>query len=90
MGGVGRAGGWRAVALALTPEPTVPVHCPRPPLPACLPAPADLVELLQASAAPLVQVLAAEMERGQERRGSQTVGARFRDQLRDLMQRLDA
>ena len=34
--------------------------------------------------------LAAEMERGQERKGSQTVGARFRDQLRDLIQRLDA
>ncbi|PRW61206.1 myosin-1-like isoform X1 [Chlorella sorokiniana] len=50
----------------------------------------DLVALLQASSAPLVQLLAAEMERGQERRGSQTVGARFRDQLRDLIQRLDA
>ena len=53
------------------------------------PLPADLVALLQASSAPLVQLLAAEMERGQERRGSQTVGARFRDQLRDLIQRLD-
>ena len=51
---------------------------------------ADLVALLQASSAPLVQLLAAEMERGQERRGSQTVGARFRDQLRDLIHRLDA
>lgn len=52
--------------------------------------PADLVALLQASRSPLVQVLAAEMERGQDRKGSQTVGARFRDQLRDLIQRLDA
>lgn len=46
--------------------------------------------LLQASSAPLVQLLAAEMERGKERRGSQTVGARFREQLRDLIHRLDA
>ena len=60
------------------------------PLPCTPSLPADLVALLQASAAPLVQLLAAEMERGQERRGSQTVGARFRDQLRDLIQRLDA
>lgn len=56
---------------------------------ACPPL-ADLVALLQASDAPMVQVLAAEMERGQERRGSQTVGSRFRDQLRDLIARLDA
>lgn len=60
------------------------LRCPAAPLLA------DLVALLQASSAPLVQRLAAEMERGQERRGSQTVGARFRDQLRDLIQRLDA
>ena len=46
--------------------------------------------LLQASGAPLVQALAAEVAAGQERRGSSTVGAQFRDQLRDLIQRLDA
>lgn len=53
---------------------------------------ADLVELLAASSAPLAAALAAEMEGGAggERRGSATVGARFRDQLRDLVQRLDA
>ena len=46
--------------------------------------------LLQGSRAPLVAELGGELEAGAERRGSQTVGARFRDQLRDLMQRLDA
>lgn len=46
--------------------------------------------LLQASGASLVQVLAGDMQVAQDRKGSQTVGARFRDQLRDLMQRLDA
>jgi hypothetical protein len=64
--------------------------------PACLPA--DLVALLQASRLPLVQLLAGEMAGGErgaqqgpgDRKGSQTVGARFRDQLRDLVQRLDA
>lgn len=46
--------------------------------------------LLQGSHEPLVQALAREMASGQERKGSQTVGARFREQLRDLIQRLDA
>jgi hypothetical protein len=56
------------------------------------------VALLQASRLPLVQLLAGEMSGGErgaqpgpgDRKGSQTVGARFRDQLRDLVQRLDA
>ncbi|KAL4423973.1 hypothetical protein ABPG75_001274 [Micractinium tetrahymenae] len=50
----------------------------------------DLVVLLQASSAPLVQLLAGDLQAAQDRKGSQTVGARFCDQLRDLMQRLDA
>ncbi|PSC73257.1 myosin-1-like [Micractinium conductrix] len=50
----------------------------------------DLVALLQDSSAPLVQALAGELQRGQEKRGSQTLGARFREQLRDLVARLDS
>lgn len=49
----------------------------------------DLVEVLAASAGELVVALAREMTLGQERSRSQTVGARFRDQLKDLMARLD-
>ena len=41
------------------------------------------------SQAPLLQLLAGELARVQERKGAQTVGSRFRDQLRDLLQRLD-
>lgn len=55
------------------------------------PLAADLVQLLQGSQEPLVQALAGEMLRAQQdKKGSQTVGARFREQLRDLIQRLDA
>lgn len=46
--------------------------------------------LLQSSSAPLVQLLAEEVQVGQDRKGMQTVGARFREQLRDLMLRLDS
>ncbi|KAK9810086.1 hypothetical protein WJX72_004563 [[Myrmecia] bisecta] len=49
----------------------------------------DLVELMETSGEPLLQHLAAEIAKTQEKRGSQTVGSRFRDQLKDLIQRLD-
>ena len=48
--------------------------------------------VLRSSSEPLVEALGAEMQTRQEsstKKGSQTVGARFRDQLRDLMQRLE-
>ena len=50
---------------------------------------ADLVGVMLGSQAPLLQLLAGELARVQERKGAQTVGSRFRDQLRDLLQRLD-
>ena len=49
----------------------------------------DLIQVLAASSFPLVVSLAGEMTKGQERSRSQTVGARFRDQLKDLMIRLN-
>ncbi|KAK9866994.1 hypothetical protein WJX84_009703, partial [Apatococcus fuscideae] len=49
----------------------------------------DLVGVMLGSQAPLLQLLAGELARIQERKGAQTVGSRFRDQLRDLLQRLD-
>ncbi len=51
---------------------------------------ADLVLLLRGSQEPLVQALAVEMALEQDRKGTQTVGSRFRAQLQDLIQRLDA
>lgn len=50
---------------------------------------ADLVGVMLGSHAPLLQLLAEDLARVQERKGAQTVGSRFRDQLRDLLQRLD-
>lgn len=49
----------------------------------------DLVVVLAESDAALVVALSNEMSKGQERSRAQTVGARFRDQLKDLMTRLD-
>ena len=49
----------------------------------------DLAGVLAAAGDALVVALAEEMVKGQERSRAQTVGARFRDQLRDLMARLD-
>ncbi len=50
---------------------------------------ADLVGVMLGSHGPLLQLLAEDLARVQERKGAQTVGSRFRDQLRDLLQRLD-
>lgn len=44
---------------------------------------------MSASTQPLLAVLTVEIRRSQERKGSQTVGFRFREQLQDLIQRLD-
>lgn len=49
----------------------------------------DLVQVLMAASVELVVAIAGEMTKGQERSRAQTVGARFRDQLKDLMSRLD-
>lgn len=49
----------------------------------------DLVRILMAANVELVVAIAGEMTKGQERSRAQTVGARFRDQLKDLMARLD-
>lgn len=49
----------------------------------------DLVAVLAGANRALAVELAQEMVKGQERSRSQTVGARFRDQLRDLMTKLD-
>jgi len=49
----------------------------------------DLAALLAGAGCGLVAALTGELTVGQERRGAQTVGARFRDQLRDLIARLD-
>jgi myosin-5 len=49
----------------------------------------DLAAVLAGAGCGLVAALAGELAVGQERRGAQTVGARFRDQLRDLIARLD-
>ena len=44
---------------------------------------------MSASTQPLLAVLAVEVRKAQEKRGSQTVGFRFREQLQDLILRLD-
>jgi len=49
----------------------------------------DLVGVLGAAGDALVVSLSGEMTKGQERSRSQTVGSRFRDQLKDLMARLN-
>ena len=49
----------------------------------------DLVQVLATAQERIVVELSLEMTKGQERSRSQTVGARFRDQLKDLMARLD-
>ena len=49
----------------------------------------DLVQVLMAASVEVVVAIAGEMTKGQERSRAQTVGARFRDQLKDLMARLD-
>ena len=51
--------------------------------------PADLVELLTTSRQGLVADLAPELAAVSERRGKGTVAARFREQLQDLVQRLE-
>ena len=51
---------------------------------------ADLVILLERGGSPLVQQLAEDLAHEQTNRSaSSTVGARFREQLRDLIARLD-
>ena len=54
-----------------------------------LPGPADLVAMLEGSREELVAGLAREMAAGQAGRASNSVAARFRDQLRDLIARLN-
>lgn len=49
----------------------------------------DLINILENSSDDLVMEIAGELKIGQDRSKSQTVGARFRDQLRDLIGRLD-
>lgn len=49
----------------------------------------DLVEVLSKSSKELAVAVSREMTKGQERSRAQTVAARFRDQLKDLMTRLD-
>ena len=58
------------------------------PLCSVVPA-ADLIELLHASQQGLMQQLAVHIAAGQEKKSAQTVGSRFRDQLKDLIARLD-
>ncbi len=50
---------------------------------------ADLVQVMQASQHPLLAQLAVGIAAAQDKRGSQTVGNRFREQLQDLITRLD-
>jgi myosin heavy subunit len=50
---------------------------------------ADLVQLMLASQDPLLAQLAVGIAASQDKRGSQTVGNRFREQLQDLITRLD-
>ena len=54
-----------------------------------LPRPADLVAMLEGSSEGLVAGLARELAAGQAGRASSSVAARFREQLRDLIARLD-
>ena len=50
---------------------------------------ADLVEVMKGSGQGLMQQLASTVAAAQVTRSSQTVGTRFRDQLKDLIARLD-
>jgi myosin heavy subunit len=50
---------------------------------------ADLVQLMLGSEHPLLAGLAVDIATSQAKRGSQTVGNRFREQLQDLITRLD-
>ena len=50
---------------------------------------ADLVEVMKGSGQGLMQQVAALTALAQVTRTSQTVGTRFRDQLKDLITRLD-
>ena len=50
---------------------------------------ADLVRVMQASQQPLLAQMAVGIAAAQDKRGSQTVGFRFREQLQDLITRLD-
>lgn len=50
---------------------------------------ADLVKMMLASTQPLLNTLAVDVAKSQEKRGSQTVGFRFREQLQDLISQLD-
>ena len=50
---------------------------------------ADLVKMMTDSKQPLLNMLAVDIAKSQEKRGSQTVGFRFREQLQDLISRLD-
>lgn len=50
---------------------------------------ADLVQLMLGSQQPLLAKLAVDVAGAQDKRGSQTVGNRFREQLQDLITRLD-
>lgn len=53
------------------------------------PAPADLTRIMCGSGHPLLAEIAVGIAAGQDKRGSQTVGFRFREQLQDLISRLD-
>ena len=44
---------------------------------------------MTASTQPLLNMLAVDISKSQDKRGSQTVGFRFREQLQDLISRLD-
>lgn len=50
---------------------------------------ADLVEVMKGSGQGLMQQVASTVAAAQVSRASQTVGTRFRDQLKDLIARLD-
>lgn len=50
---------------------------------------ADLVQLMLGSQHQLLAQLAVDIAAAQDKRGSQTVGNRFREQLQDLITRLD-
>ena len=45
--------------------------------------------MMLASTQPLLNTLAVDIAKSQEKRGSQTVGFRFREQLQDLISQLD-
>ena len=71
-----RAGGRRAGGRAASADPGAARR-------------ADLVAVSEGSSEALVAGLARELAAAQARRASNSVGARFRDQLRDLIARLD-